>query len=181
MRLMNLGRTSPSSPAASSSAASHKESTVPTSCAKHSAHVLSGFGLPSNIVSVGVSKRSCGSNAGMARLHTGVLIIQLQKVAFMIQLVRVAVEQRENGLQLRDGVLVDLHDGRLIRLDHGHGSCTVPRTISVASGRSVDVYRGAIVGLRRRRGRAAQVDVRKRMPLLDLAFCILGQGGFIRG
>lgn len=37
----------PSSPAASSSAASHKESTVPTSCAKHSDHVLSGFGLPS--------------------------------------------------------------------------------------------------------------------------------------
>lgn len=47
VRLMNLGRTSPSSPAASNSAASHKERTVPTSCAKDSVQVLSGFGLPS--------------------------------------------------------------------------------------------------------------------------------------
>lgn len=47
VRLMNLGNTSPSSPAASSSAASHKERTVPTSCAKHSVHVRSGLGRPS--------------------------------------------------------------------------------------------------------------------------------------
>ncbi len=47
VRLMNLGKTSPSSPAASSSAASQRESTVPTSWAKHSVHVLSRFGFPS--------------------------------------------------------------------------------------------------------------------------------------
>ncbi len=47
MRFINLGRTSPSAPAASSSAASHKDSTVPTSCAKHSVHVRSAFGRPS--------------------------------------------------------------------------------------------------------------------------------------
>lgn len=47
VRLMNLGRTSPSWPAASSSAASHKDNTVPTSCAKHSVQVLSAFAFPS--------------------------------------------------------------------------------------------------------------------------------------
>lgn len=47
VRLRNLGRTSPSSPAASSSAASHSDRTVPTSWAKHSVHVRSGLGLPS--------------------------------------------------------------------------------------------------------------------------------------
>lgn len=49
VRLINLGRTSPSSPAASSSAASQSDSTVPTSCAKHSVHVLSGLGRPSRL------------------------------------------------------------------------------------------------------------------------------------
>lgn len=100
----------------------------------------------------------------------------------MIKLVGMAVEQRENGLQLRDGVLVDLHDGRLIRLDDGQGSCTIPRATSVASDWGVDVYRRAIVRLRRRRGiwrAVAQVDVRKRVPLLNLEFG--GKGSFVRG
>ncbi len=47
VRLMNLGSTSPSWPAASSSAASQSDKTVPTSCAKHSVQVRSAFGLPS--------------------------------------------------------------------------------------------------------------------------------------
>lgn len=100
-------------------------------------------------------------------LHTCVLVIQLQKIALVVQLVGVAVEQREDGLQLRNRVLVDLHDHRLIGLYHGHGSCAIPRrAISVAAGRvnvvdvdGVDVdgvYWSAIVRLRRRRGRAAQ-------------------------
>lgn len=44
--LMKVGITSPSSPAASNCAASHRDSTVPTSCAKHSDHTLSTLGLP---------------------------------------------------------------------------------------------------------------------------------------
>lgn len=44
--LMKVGMTSPSSPAASSWAASHSERTVPTSCAKHSVHTRSALGLP---------------------------------------------------------------------------------------------------------------------------------------
>lgn len=45
-KLTKVGTTSPSSPAASSWEASHSDNTVPTSCAKHSFHVLSGLGLP---------------------------------------------------------------------------------------------------------------------------------------
>lgn len=58
VRLMNLGRTPPSGPAASSSAASQSDSTVPTSCAKHSVHVLSGFGRPSKRQRVSLGKES---------------------------------------------------------------------------------------------------------------------------
>lgn len=116
-----------------------------------------------------------------AKKHTCVLVIQLQKVALMVQLVGVAVEQRKDGLQLRNCVLVDLHDHGLVRLDYGHGSCAIPqRTGSAAAGRldvvdvdGVDVdavYWAAIVRLRRRRGRAAQRDVRERVTLLDLGF-----------
>jgi len=47
VRFMNLGRTSPSWPAVSNSAASHKDRTVPTSCAKHSVHVRSVLAFPS--------------------------------------------------------------------------------------------------------------------------------------
>ena len=46
-RLTNVGATSPSWPAASSAAASHRERTVPTSCAKHSVQFRSALGLPS--------------------------------------------------------------------------------------------------------------------------------------
>lgn len=52
VKLMNLGKTSPSSPAASSSAASHRERTVPTSWEKHSVQVRSALGLPSESASV---------------------------------------------------------------------------------------------------------------------------------
>lgn len=41
VRLMKVGTTSPSSPAASSCAASHNDKTVPTNCAKHSFHTRS--------------------------------------------------------------------------------------------------------------------------------------------
>lgn len=47
VRLMNFGRTSPSCPAESNSAASHNERIVPTSCAKHSVQVRSALALPS--------------------------------------------------------------------------------------------------------------------------------------
>ena len=46
VRLMKVGMTSPSSPAASNWAASHKERTVPTSCAKDSFQTRSVLGLP---------------------------------------------------------------------------------------------------------------------------------------
>lgn len=65
VRLINFGRTSPSSPATSSSAASHRDKTVPTSCAKHSIQFLSAFGRPSNLISLkphdGIGKMQDGN------------------------------------------------------------------------------------------------------------------------
>ena len=48
--------------------------------------------------------------------------MKLEEVAFLIQLVRVAVQEGEDALQLGQRVLAYLHDGRLVRLYHGHGA-----------------------------------------------------------
>jgi hypothetical protein len=45
--------------------------------------------------------------------------VELEKVAFLVQLVGVAVQEREDALQLGERVLADLHDGRLVGLYHG--------------------------------------------------------------
>jgi hypothetical protein len=45
--------------------------------------------------------------------------VELEKVAFLVQLVGVAVQEHEDALQLGEGVLADLHDGRLVCLYHG--------------------------------------------------------------
>jgi hypothetical protein len=43
--------------------------------------------------------------------RTGILVIQFQKIALVIELVLVAVEKGKNRLQLRDGILCNVHDG----------------------------------------------------------------------
>lgn len=48
--------------------------------------------------------------------------MELEEVALLVQLVRVAVQEHEDALQLGQRVLADLHDGRLVRLYHGHGA-----------------------------------------------------------
>lgn len=52
--------------------------------------------------------------------------MELEKVALLVQLVGVAVEEREDTLQLGQSVLADLHDGRLVRLDHGQRARGAP-------------------------------------------------------
>ena len=47
------------------------------------------------------------------------LIVQLQKITLLVQLIRMAVEEGENGLQLGYSVFVDIHEGRLVCLDYG--------------------------------------------------------------
>lgn len=59
--------------------------------------------------------------------RTCVLVVELQKIALLVQLVGVAVEKGKDGLQLRDGIVADVHDGRLEGLHHGQ------RTPGVAS------------------------------------------------
>ena len=48
---------------------------------------------------------------------TEVLVIQLQKVALLVQFVGVGVEEAEDGLELGRGVGVDVHHVRAVRLD----------------------------------------------------------------
>jgi hypothetical protein len=57
-----------------------------------------------------LSKAFCPSAVGV-RLTLGILVIQFQKIALVIELVLVAVEKGKNRLQLRDGILCNVHDG----------------------------------------------------------------------
>lgn len=54
--------------------------------------------------------------------HTCILVVELQEVALLVQLVGVAVEEGEYGLELRNRVFVDVHEGRLVGKDHGRGA-----------------------------------------------------------
>jgi hypothetical protein len=44
---------------------------------------------------------------------TDILIVQLEKITFLVKFVTVAIEERENGLKLWQRVLGDVHEGRL--------------------------------------------------------------------
>lgn len=67
-----------------------------------------------------------------------------------------AVKQGEDGLQLGDSILVDVHEGRLIGLNHRQG----PRVATLASGTAEGrvVYRAPIILPRGRRDRATVVE-----------------------
>jgi len=64
----------------------------------------------------------------MVERPTDVLIVQLQKVAFLVQLVGVTIQEGENRLQLREGLLVDIHEGRLVGIYHRRRARTVSRS-----------------------------------------------------
>jgi hypothetical protein len=48
--------------------------------------------------------------------------VQLQEVTLLIQLVGVAVEEAENGLQLWQRVVCQIHDWGLVSVEHRHGA-----------------------------------------------------------
>lgn len=48
--------------------------------------------------------------------------MKLKEVALLVQFVGVTIQEGEDALQLRQSVLADFHDGRLVCLYHGHGS-----------------------------------------------------------
>jgi hypothetical protein len=54
--------------------------------------------------------------------HTCILVVELEEISFLVQLVGVAVEEGKDGLKLRNRVLCDIHDGRLVCQDHRRGS-----------------------------------------------------------
>lgn len=63
-----------------------------------------------------------GGRRGEVCSRTCVLIVEFQKVSFLIQFVGVAIEQCKDGLELRNSVFVNVHDGRLVGLNHGQWS-----------------------------------------------------------
>lgn len=88
-------------------------------------------------------------------VHTGIEIVQLQEIPLLIQLVGMAVQERENGLQLRQRVLEDLHQGWLVRLNDGlrpriRTSSGPRRRERVAMRCGRDGRIGVVVRLRRR-------------------------------
>lgn len=76
------------------------------SCQDSGVHLHHGDVRGSSVHQVWVG---CASSC----VRTCILIIELQKVALLVQLVGVAVEKGEDGLQLRNGILADVHEGRL--------------------------------------------------------------------
>lgn len=51
-------------------------------------------------------------------IRTYVLVVKLQEITFLVQLVRMAVEEGEDGQQLRDGIFGDVHEVRCVGLHH---------------------------------------------------------------
>lgn len=84
---------------------------------------------------------------GKTGKRTCILVVELQEVALLVQLVGVAVEKGEDGLQLRDGIVADVHDGRLKGLYHGQ------RTPGVASVAALGAVRDGTDGRVYGRGR----------------------------
>jgi hypothetical protein len=52
---------------------------------------------------------------------TAVLVVELEKIALLVQLVGVTVKKGKNGLKLRDSVFIDVHHERLPGLHHRQG------------------------------------------------------------
>lgn len=46
--------------------------------------------------------------------------MELQKIALLIELVGVTVQERKDRLELWNSVLGNFHERRLVGLDHGH-------------------------------------------------------------
>lgn len=57
--------------------------------------------------------------------HTCILVVKLKEVPFLIELVGMTVKEGENGLQLRDSVVTNIHDGRLEGLHYGQRAARV--------------------------------------------------------
>lgn len=99
-----------------------------------------------------------GGKAGKRQEYrTCVLVVQLQKVALLVELIGMAVEKRKDRLQLGDSVFVDIHDRRLVGVDHGQWTGAVALVRWAVDRRCV--YRAAIVWASWRRCRAIEGDL----------------------
>lgn len=72
------------------------------------------------------------------------MIVKFEEVALLVQLVGMAVKERKDGLQLRDGIVADVHEGRLKSLYYGKrapGIASIPAFRAICD-RRVDWRRG---------------------------------------
>lgn len=69
--------------------------------------------------------QSRGQGAEWRHEPTCVLIVELEEIPLLVQLIGVAVQEGEDGLQLRGCVVADVHEGRLEGLYHGQGAARV--------------------------------------------------------
>lgn len=53
------------------------------------------------------------------------MVIKLEEIPLLVKLVGVTVEEGKNGLQLRDCVVANIHDGRLECLHYGQWAARV--------------------------------------------------------
>jgi hypothetical protein len=82
--------------------------------------------------------------------------VEPEEVALLVQLVRMAVQEHEDALQLGQRVLADLHDGRLVCLNHRHWADGGSRVAAVALGSSAGGWAFVVIRVqgRRRLGKA---------------------------
>lgn len=66
--------------------------------------------------------QATSASSRLRERRTSVLVVELQEVPLLVQLVAMAVEEGEDGLELRNGVLADIHAGRLVGLKKRKGS-----------------------------------------------------------
>jgi hypothetical protein len=60
--------------------------------------------------------------------------VELEKVALLVELVGMAIEEGKDTLQLRQCVVANLHHGGLVCLQHRHGACRGSRVGADALG-----------------------------------------------
>jgi hypothetical protein len=70
---------------------------------------------------------TCMLSVSLQREHsisrrTCICVVKLEEVALLVELVGVTVEESKDAVELGERVCANVHDRRLVRLDHGNGA-----------------------------------------------------------
>lgn len=85
-------------------------------------------------------KSAKSSRTSHADPHTNIQIIKLQEISFLVQLVRMAVEKRKDGQQLRQRLFCNVHQRGLV--SEGHRRAARARPFRIHDKRLSDGLRG---------------------------------------